>query len=71
MTIQDLTIKETYITLTQALKELGYISTGGQAKWYLQEFPVKLNDEFENRRGKKLYPGDIVNINGDLVRIKN
>ncbi|WP_078593323.1 S4 domain-containing protein YaaA [Evansella clarkii] len=55
-------ISEEYITLGQALKEVGVIQTGGAAKWFLQETPVVVNGEDENRRGRKLYPGDQVKI---------
>lgn len=55
-------IQDEYITVGQLLKELGVIHTGGAAKWYLQESPVFINDEKEDRRGKKLYPGDLVKI---------
>ncbi|MFA9556238.1 S4 domain-containing protein YaaA [Evansella sp. AB-rgal1] len=54
------TIHDDYITLGQLLKEVGVISTGGAAKWFLQDNPVRVNNEDENRRGKKLYPGDMV-----------
>ena len=37
-----------YITLTQLLKEENIISSGGQAKYYLMDFPVLLNGETEN-----------------------
>lgn len=40
------------------MKEESVISSGGQAKWYLKDNPVKLNGDLEDRRGKKLYPGD-------------
>ncbi|MGR8823111.1 S4 domain-containing protein YaaA [Leuconostoc citreum] len=53
-----------YITLTQLLKEENIISSGGQAKYYLMDFPVLLNGEQENRRGKKLYDHDEI-IVGD------
>ena len=55
-------ISEEYITLGQALKEVGVVQTGGAAKWFLQETQVLLNGEEENRRGKKLYPGDQLEI---------
>lgn len=41
------------------------ISSGGQAKWYLKENPVKLNGEVEDRRGKKIHPGDELNLAGE------
>lgn len=56
--IKTFKIKGDHITLGQFLKEEDYISSGGQAKWFLSEQSVWLNGVEENRRGKKLYPGD-------------
>lgn len=55
---------EEYITLNVLLKLGNVISTGGMAKIYLAENIVLVNGENENRRGKKLYPGDRVETNG-------
>ena len=55
-------IKESYITLSQLLKAVDIIATGGEAKWFLMENDVFLNGERETRRGKKLYPGDIIEV---------
>lgn len=55
-------IETPYITLGQMLKEESIISTGGQAKWYLRENTVMVNDEPDNRRGRKLYVGDTVAV---------
>lgn len=49
---------EDFITLGVLLKLAGIIDTGGQAKWFLSENAVLVNDEEENRRGRKLYHGD-------------
>lgn len=46
---------EEYITLGTLLKIAGIIDTGGQAKYFLTENVVYVNDEEENRRGRKLY----------------
>ncbi|AVK64081.1 S4 domain-containing protein YaaA [Lactobacillus sp. CBA3606] len=51
-----------FITLGQLLKEEAIISSGGQAKWFLQEVAVLVNDEPDDRRGRKLYPGDTIDI---------
>lgn len=56
--IKDFSINGEYITLSQFLKEENYISSGGQAKWYLKDHPVILNGQSENRRGKKIHRGD-------------
>lgn len=60
--VEQIIIKSEFITLGQALKEAAIIDSGGQAKWFLAEVPVSINDEKENRRGRKLYPGDKVTI---------
>ncbi|MCL7747466.1 MULTISPECIES: S4 domain-containing protein YaaA [Halalkalibacter] len=60
--MDSIVISTAYITLGQMLKEAGIIDTGGMAKWYLSEYVVFVNDEEENRRGKKLVPGDIVTL---------
>ena len=51
---------EDFITLGVLLKLAGIIDTGGQAKWFLNENVVLVNDEEENRRGRKLYHGDVI-----------
>ncbi|MGI6787370.1 MAG: S4 domain-containing protein YaaA [Acholeplasmataceae bacterium] len=56
-------IETEYITLSQLLKLTDLIDTGGEAKYFLLENKVYLNDVLENRRGKKLYPGDKIKIN--------
>lgn len=50
------------ITLGQFLKTEGIIESGGQAKWFLQDFEVLINDERETRRGKKLNHQDRIEI---------
>ena len=54
---------EEYITLNVLLKITDMIPTGGMAKIYLAENDVYVNGEKENRRGRKLYRGDIVKAN--------
>lgn len=69
---QIVKIDRPFITLGQLLKEEGIIPTGGAAKWFLREHDVKINDELDQRRGKKLYPGDKVEIVGvETVTIQN
>ncbi|WP_252313707.1 S4 domain-containing protein YaaA [Sinobaca sp. H24] len=57
-------ITKEYITLGQLLKEAGVIDTGGMAKIFLLEYTVFVNKEQDQRRGRKLYPGDVVEIEG-------
>ena len=53
---------EEFITLQSLLKVTNIISTGGMVKAFLAEEAVLVNDEPENRRGRKLYPGDVVQV---------
>ncbi|MEC6748756.1 S4 domain-containing protein YaaA [Marinilactibacillus sp. XAAS-LB27] len=55
-------IEEVYITLGQFLKHANVISSGGMAKPFLEQFEVFVNGELENRRGKKLYDGTVIDI---------
>lgn len=57
-------IKTEYIELQQLLKMEDFISSGGAAKYFLMENKILVNNEPENRRGRKLYPGDVINILG-------
>ena len=60
---------ETFVTLGVLLKLTGIIGTGGQAKFFLSENTVLVNGEEENRRGRKLYHGDEIQIHNQLFII--
>ena len=64
-------INSEYITLSQFLKIEGFIASGGEAKYFLQDADVILNDDLENRRGKKLYSNDILEIENQKYIILN
>lgn len=53
---------EEYITLQNLLKICDVIPTGGMAKFFLMENTVLVNDTPEDRRGRKLYDGDVVRV---------
>ena len=59
-----------YMTLQALLQVSDVISTGGMAKVYLMENVVKVNGEEENRRGRKLYPGDVISLANATFVIK-
>jgi len=56
------TSPETRIKLDQFLKWVGAVESGGQAKLLIQAGQVKVNDQVETRRGRKLAVGDRVAI---------
>lgn len=68
--IEYFEINGDYLTLGQFLKEKSIISSGGQAKFFLKENPVTLNGELEDRRGKKLYAGDQLVVNGQKYEFR-
>lgn len=70
--MKEVKIYTEYITLGQLIKFLGIVSTGGEIKLFLTENQVFVNEIAENRRGKKLFDGDVVEIlNKKYVIISN
>ena len=51
-----------YIELQQLLKLTDWVSTGGEAKIAVKRLDITVNGVREDRRGRKLYPGDKVTI---------
>ena len=62
--MEKVKIDSEYITLGQFLKYVNIVSSGGMVKAILQDTKIHVNDVLESRRGKKLYAGDKIVING-------
>ncbi|ACB83602.1 S4 domain-containing protein YaaA [Natranaerobius thermophilus] len=62
MSKRKVEINSEYITLGQLLKYVNIVATGGEVKHFLKEEDIEVNGEKTEQRGKKLYPGDIVNL---------
>jgi S4 domain protein YaaA len=60
--MKKILINTEYIKLDQFLKLAEIVNTGGEARFYIMENPILVNGESENRRGRKLRPGDLVKI---------
>ena len=58
-----------YITLGQLLKMTDFIQSGGEAKFAVKSLAIKVNQEQENRRGRKLYAGDVIEIEGSVFTL--
>lgn len=67
--MQNITIKDDFIKLGQALKLAGLVSSGIEAKVVVQNGEVKVNGVTDTRRGRKLYVGDIFEYNGSQVTV--
>ena len=61
-TLTIIKIDTEFITLGQLLKMTDWISSGGEAKFAVKELKITVNGEKEDRRGRKLYPGDQISI---------
>ena len=63
-------LRDEFIKLGQALNAAGFVESGVEAKDVIQEGLVTVNGEVDTRRGRKLYDGDIVNFDGDEIKIE-
>ncbi|VEU60416.1 s4-like RNA-binding protein [Mycoplasmopsis bovigenitalium] len=59
------------ITLGQFLKLTKIISTGGQAKFFIETNNIKINNNVVNGRNTKIFSGDVVWINNKAYFVKN
>ena len=60
----DVTVDDTGIRLGQLLKYAGVADSGADAKTLLAEGGVRVNGEPEDRRGRELFAGDVVDVDG-------
>ncbi len=66
----EITINTEYITLGQFLKLADIIQCGGEAKSFLAQNEVEIDGVSDNRRGRKLRGGEIIEILGQKYEIK-
>ena len=66
----EIIIKTEYITLGQFLKLADIIESGGEAKSFLAQNEVLIDGELDQRRGRKLRGGEVVEILGQKYEIK-
>jgi ribosome-associated protein len=60
--VPDVEITSEFIALGQLLQLAGVVDTGGEAKNLIGTLTVLVNGEPEGRRGRKLRPGDVVDV---------
>ena len=54
--IEKIKISTEFIKLDQFLKWIAVVDSGSEAKEVILDGKVKVNDEVETRRGRKIYP---------------
>ena len=59
---ENFLLKKEFITLGQLIKACGFIASGGDAKAYLIEHPVKVNQTLKTTRKTKLFVDDVIEI---------
>ena len=62
--MEKIVLREEFIKLGQALKAVGFVEDGVEAKIEITKGNVLVNGEVDTRRGRKLYAGDIVSFKG-------
>ena len=67
--MEDFKLRGDYITLGQLLKAENLVEDGAMAKEVIKEGLARVNGEVDTRRGKKLYPGDVVEFEGNEIKI--
>ena len=62
-------LTEEYIQLIQLLKAMSLVGSGGEAKEVVREELVFCNGELETRMRYKVRKGDIIEFEGNLIRV--
>ena len=69
--MEKIQIRDEFIKLGQLLKLANLVESGAMAKEVIEDGWVMVNGEVDTRRGKKIYPGDVVEFNGESVTVTN
>ncbi|HJD27364.1 MAG TPA: RNA-binding S4 domain-containing protein [Candidatus Blautia intestinipullorum] len=65
----EITIRDEFIKLGQALKLAGVVEDGVEAKYAIQDGMVKVNGETDLRRGRKVYEGDVISFQDKEIKV--
>lgn len=68
--MSEISIRDEFIKLGQALKLSGIAENGADAKEMIAEGKICVNGEIETRRGRKLYKGDVFSYEGSDVKVE-
>ena len=56
-------------SLDRPLKLAGVVEDGVEAKYVIQDGLVKVNGEVDERRGRKLYEGDVISFHEEEIKV--
>lgn len=63
---EEIAIKTEFITMDTLLEFSGVADTGGQAFLMVEDGIIKLNGKLVTEKRKKVFPGDVVNIDDQI-----
>ncbi|AYD39049.1 S4 domain-containing protein YaaA [Clostridium fermenticellae] len=67
--MNEIKINTDFIKLDSFLKWCGAVSAGSDAKIYILSGNVRVNEEVETRRGRKLFKGDVITFDSNEYKI--
>lgn len=67
--METIKLRDEFIKLGQALKAVGLVESGVEAKEVIVDGFVKVNGEVCTQRGKKLHDGDVVEFEQSTIQI--
>ena len=65
----EVSIRDEYIRLGQAMKLAGILDSGSDIKYEILDGKVQVNGETEERRGRKIHKGDVFRYAGRDYKI--
>ena len=65
----EIKIRDEFIKLGQALKLAGVVVDGVEAKYAIQDGLVQVNGEVDQRRGRKVYEGDVITFEDQEIKV--
>jgi ribosome-associated protein len=67
--MRDVILNKEPVELHKILKFEGLVPSGGVAKLAIDSGDVLVNGEVETRKRKKIYAGDVIEFNGEIIRL--
>ena len=67
--MRDVILKKEPVELHKILKFEGMVPSGGVAKLAIESGDVFVNGEVETRKRKKIVDGDVIEFNGESIRM--
>jgi len=67
--MRDVYLKSQPVELYKILKFEGMVPSGGVAKLAIESGDVLVNGEVETRKRNKMMAGDIIEFNGETIRL--